>query len=64
MYIKQRHLDNLGTALAPGKAVVIYGARRTGKTTISAKPPKGWLETYPNATWQVSNRQNYLAMIT
>ncbi len=34
MYIRQRHLDNLEKALAPGKVVVIYGARRTGKTTL------------------------------
>ena len=34
MYIKQKQLDNLGRALAPGKVVVIYGARRTGKTTL------------------------------
>ncbi len=34
MYIKQKHLDNLRKALIPGKAVIIYGARRTGKTTL------------------------------
>lgn len=34
MYIIQKHLENLGKALLPGKAVIIYGARRTGKTTL------------------------------
>jgi len=34
MYISQRHLRNLKAALKPGKVVVIYGARRTGKTTL------------------------------
>lgn len=28
-----------------------------------SKPPKEWLKTYPNATWQIINRQNYLKMI-
>ena len=34
MYIRQKHIDNLATLLKPGKAVIIYGARRTGKTTL------------------------------
>ncbi|MDD5287250.1 MAG: ATP-binding protein [Desulfuromonadaceae bacterium] len=34
MYIIQKHLENLKRALLPGKAVIIYGARRTGKTTL------------------------------
>lgn len=33
-YIRQRQLDNLKASLTPGKVVVIYGARRTGKTTL------------------------------
>jgi hypothetical protein len=33
VYIIQKHLNNLKKALLPGKAVIIYGARRTGKTT-------------------------------
>jgi len=31
---------------------------------VRAKAPKGWLENYPNATWQVIDRQNYLELIT
>ena len=34
MYIKQRQLDNLGELLSPGKALVILGPRRCGKTTL------------------------------
>lgn len=34
MYILQRQMENLRRSLIPGKAVIIYGARRTGKTTL------------------------------
>ena len=34
MYIPQRQLANLKEAVRPGKVVVIYGARRVGKTTL------------------------------
>ena len=34
MYIPQIQLKNLKKAIKPGKAVVIYGPRRTGKTTL------------------------------
>jgi predicted AAA+ superfamily ATPase len=30
----QKHLNNLRRTLTPGKSVIIYGARRTGKTTL------------------------------
>lgn len=45
MYINQRQLVNLKAALKPGKVVVIYGARRTGKTTLVHEFLKG--ETAP-----------------
>ena len=32
--------------------------------TAAGKPPKEWLKAYPNATWQIINRQNYLEMIS
>lgn len=41
MYIEQKQLDNLRIALKPGKVVVIYGARRTGKTTLVQEFLKG-----------------------
>ncbi len=34
MYIRQKQLDNLRQLLIPGKVAVLYGARRTGKTTL------------------------------
>ncbi|MCG6534798.1 MAG: ATP-binding protein [Syntrophales bacterium LBB04] len=34
MYIRQKQLDNLRQLTSPGKIVVLYGARRTGKTTL------------------------------
>jgi predicted AAA+ superfamily ATPase len=37
MYIPQKQLDNLNNLLTPGKVVVIYGARRVGKTTLLNK---------------------------
>ena len=37
MYIPQRQLSNLADAVSPGKAVVIYGPRRAGKTTLLKK---------------------------
>jgi predicted AAA+ superfamily ATPase len=37
MYIPQKQLENLREAVRPGKVVVIYGARRVGKTTLIKK---------------------------
>ncbi|MBI5375076.1 MAG: ATP-binding protein [Candidatus Schekmanbacteria bacterium] len=34
MYIVQKQMENLRRLLAPGKVIVIYGPRRTGKTTL------------------------------
>lgn len=34
MYIPQMQLENLKKLVIPGKVIVIYGARRTGKTTL------------------------------
>jgi len=36
-YIPQKQLANLKAAIRPGKVVVIYGARRVGKTTLLKK---------------------------
>ncbi len=47
MYIPQCQLENLKNALKPGKVMVIYGARRTGKTTLLNEflkgEPQPWL---------------------
>jgi hypothetical protein len=34
MYIQQKQLDNLKKACRPGRAVIVYGPRRCGKTTL------------------------------
>ena len=41
MYIVQKQLENLKKLIQPGKVVVIYGARRTGKTTLINEFLKG-----------------------
>ena len=37
MYIPQKQLENLKQMIMPGKVMVIYGARRVGKTTLLNK---------------------------
>lgn len=37
MYIPQKQLVNLKSLIQPGKVIVIYGARRVGKTTLLRK---------------------------
>jgi len=37
MYIPQKQLKNLRSLIQPGKVIVIYGARRVGKTTLLRK---------------------------
>lgn len=37
MYIHQKQLDNLEKNMKPNKVVVVYGPRRTGKTTLLQK---------------------------
>ena len=46
MYIEQKQLENLKVTLKPGKVVVIYGARRTGKTTLIKEFLKGEADPY------------------
>ncbi len=41
MYIGQKQLENLKKLVQPGKVAVIYGARRTGKTTLINEFLKG-----------------------
>ena len=37
MYYQQHQLQNLSALIQPGKVIVIYGARRVGKTTLLNK---------------------------
>lgn len=41
IYIPQKHIENLRELITPGKVVVIYGARRVGKTTLLKKYLEG-----------------------
>ena len=61
MYIKQKQLDNLRSSLTPGKAVVIYGARRTGKTTMLHQFLRGVDEPYLLVSGEDINVQGYLS---
>lgn len=46
MYIRQKQLENIHSLLEPQKAVIIYGPRRTGKTTLIHKLLEDWPEEY------------------
>lgn len=61
MYIIQKHLENLGRALVPGKAVIIYGARRTGKTTLVKRFLQDIDEPYLLVSGEDITVQGYLA---
>ena len=37
MYVPQKQLENLSSLIQSGKVIVIYGARRVGKTTLLRK---------------------------
>lgn len=61
MYILQKHLDNLRSALTPGKAVIVYGARRTGKTTLVKQFLRDVDEPYLLVSGEDITVQGYLA---
>lgn len=61
MYIQQRQLENLSHQMKPGKVVVIYGARRTGKTTLLREFLKGVTEPYLLVSGEDIFVQGYLA---
>jgi predicted AAA+ superfamily ATPase len=61
MYIPQRQLENLKNSLKPGKVVVIYGARRTGKTTLLQEFLKGETEPYLLVSGEDITIQGYLS---
>lgn len=64
MYIIQKHLDNLRRALTPGKAVIIYGARRTGKTTLVKQFLQDVDEPYLLVSGEDITVQGYLASLS
>lgn len=42
MYIPRKHIETIKQLLQPGKVIVIYGARRVGKTTLVKKFVDEW----------------------
>lgn len=61
MYIPQKQLENLRRSLRPGKVVVLYGARRTGKTTLLHELLKTEEAPYLLVSGEDITIQNYLA---
>lgn len=61
MYIQQKQLKNLITSVQPGKVVVVYGARRTGKTTLLKEYLKGIQESYLFVSGEDITVQGYLS---
>ncbi len=61
MYIIQKQLGNLRRLAVPGKVVVIYGPRRSGKTTLLTEFLKGEPEPYILVTGEDITVQSYLA---
>jgi len=53
MYIHQKQIENLQQLLAPGKVVVLYGARRVGKTTLIKKFVENYLRENPSEASRV-----------
>jgi uncharacterized protein len=61
MYIVQKQLENLRALLRPGKVVVLYGARRTGKTTLLRELLKSETEPTLLVSGEDITVQGYLA---
>jgi hypothetical protein len=61
MYIPQIQLKNLKELVIPGKVMVIYGARRTGKTTLLKEFLKNESEPYNLVSGEDVTIQSYLS---
>jgi len=61
MYITQKQLENLRAVAQPGKVVVVYGARRTGKTTLLQEFLKTEEDPYLLVSGEDIAVQGYLA---
>ena len=61
MYIPQKHLENLKKMLSPGKAIIIYGPRRCGKTTLLNKFLEETKEKYLLVSGEDITVQKYLS---
>jgi predicted AAA+ superfamily ATPase len=60
MYIQQKQLENLERLLSPNKAVIIYGPRRCGKTTLLNKFLEKTKEKYLLVSGEDITVQRYL----
>ena len=58
-YIQRTVEEKVLDYLRPNKAVIILGARRVGKT----KTPSLWTKGYPDATFNLIDRSNYMDFI-
>ncbi|MBU0675481.1 MAG: ATP-binding protein [Proteobacteria bacterium] len=61
MYIPQFHLEKLRSAARPGKVAVVYGARRTGKTTLLQQFLKAEADPYLLVSGEDIAVQGYLS---
>lgn len=60
MYINQKQLDNLKKLIVPGKVILIYGARRCGKTTLIEQYVKTITDKYLLVSGEDIVMQKYL----
>jgi len=61
MYILQRQLKNIKDMITPQKAVIVYGPRRCGKTTLLRKMLEGVKEEYVFVNGEDITVQDYLS---
>lgn len=61
MYIPQRQLENIKNIISPQKAVIIYGPRRCGKTTLLKKMLEDVKEEYLFVNGEDITVQDYLS---
>lgn len=61
MYIRQKQLEKFPLYLIPGKVLVLYGARRTGKTTMLREFLKNVSEPYLSVTGEDITVRDFLS---
>jgi len=61
VYIPQYHLKNIPKYLKKGKALIIYGPRRCGKTTLLKESSKNFKEKYLFVSGEDITVQDYLS---
>lgn len=60
-FIPRRHLENIKRYLKPQKVVVVYGPRRSGKTTIVKKFVEGFSDPYLFVSGEDIHIQSFLS---